>query len=378
MALTAEQTEKLNEAIDNLNRSVEINKEVLEVVKSVGNTGAVDLATHNTDKDAHSGGFNDLTATRSFTANVYATSTLSVRPDPTTINENTALGFTKIVYDSTDGVERTVMQMCGGYKGDNKTGTTALRFYTANEDMSNAFVDKELGTITFYSRSSTNSSYFNVANPQVALRAATNQAGDATLYVGLRDSASGTRQYYFNKDFFNCTTASDLGSSTFQWRDAYLQNSPIVSSDKRLKQDFSEVPEAVFIAWANVKFQQYRFKDAVAAKGDLARKHVGLVAQEIVEAFQAQGLDACDYGIVCHESWEDQYQDVEVSHTPAVTDANGKVVTPEKTEYEHRLVKPAGDVWTVRYEEALALEAAYQRWKLAKIEQALTAKGITL
>ena len=128
-----------------------------------------------------------------------------------------------------------------------------------------------------------------------------------------------------------------------------------------------------------MNFQVYKFKEAVAKKGEAnARKHVGLVAQDIIEAFQAQGLDAFDYGIVCHDSWEDQYQQVEVSHTPAVLDEQGNVVTPENTVYENRKVKDAGDVYTVRYEEALALEAAYQRWKLGKIEAALAAKGITL
>ena len=175
------------------------------------------------------------------------------------------------------------------------------------------------------------------------------------------------------------TRTCDLGSSTYQWKDCYLTNSPIVSSDRRLKQNFESVPEAVFTAWGNVNFQVYKFKEAVAKKGEAnARKHIGLVAQDIIEAFQAQGLDAFDYGIVCHDSWEDQYERVEVSHTPEVLDEQGNVVTPENTVYENQLVKPAGDVYTVRYEEALALEAAYQRWKLGKIEQALTAKGITL
>lgn len=54
------------------------------------------------------------------------------------------------------------------------------------------------------------------------------------------------------------------------------------------------------------------------------------------------------------------------------------MLVPEKSHVEHRLIKTAGDVYTVRYEEALALEAAYQRWRLKKIEEALAAKGITL
>ena len=53
-------------------------------------------------------------------------------------------------------------------------------------------------------------------------------------------------------------------------------------------------------------------------------------------------------------------------------------VTFSNSHTEKRFVKAAGDVWTVRYEEALALETAYQRWRLAKIEAVLAEKGITL
>ena len=61
MALTADQAELLQTTIENLNRSVEINNQVLELIKSVGNTGAVDIATHNSDKSAHPA-FNNVLA----------------------------------------------------------------------------------------------------------------------------------------------------------------------------------------------------------------------------------------------------------------------------------------------------------------------------
>ena len=42
-----------------------------------------------------------------------------------------------------------------------------------------------------------------------------------------------------------------------------------------------------------MNFQVYKFKEAVAKKGEAnARKHVGLVAQDIIEAFEAKGLNA--------------------------------------------------------------------------------------
>ena len=196
--------------------------------------------------------------------------------------------------------------------------------------------------------------------------------------VGMKNT-DATVSYYLRDNRFTCSGNADLGRSSLQWKDCYLQNSPIVSSDRRLKQNFETVPEAVFKAWANVNFQVYKLKEAVAKKGEAAaRKHVGLVAQDIIEAFEAQGLNAFEYGVVCHEEWLDIYDVDTIVDAEAVLDEKGNVVTPEKSHTEKRFVKAAGDVYTVRYEEALALEAAYQRWKLSKIEQALAAKGITL
>ena len=87
-------------------------------------------------------------------------------------------------------------------------------------------------------------------------------------------------------------------------------------------------------------------------------------------AFEAEGLDASRYGLFCHDAWEDEYEDVEVIDEPEVVAEDG-AVTPAKTHIEHRLVTPAGDRYGIRYEEALALECAYQRWRLAQIEARL-------
>ena len=49
--------------------------------------------------------------------------------------------------------------------------------------------------------------------------------------------------------------------------------------------------------------KKYRFKDAVAEKGDEARIHVGVIAQEVAAAFEAEGLDASRYGMFCSDTW---------------------------------------------------------------------------
>lgn len=374
MALTKDQSASLQTAIDNLNKSVEVNQEVLEIIKSVGNSGAVDIATHNNNADAHASGLNNLLLRKTFilsktgTATSYRHSLWTFIPKP---------------IDSVDGVNGIHLEMWGTYASSTAQNNQNLRiqFYQKNPDFSNTLGASVLGAIQarFYYEDEGGIGHNDL---RCSMNLTTQSSEKSAIYFALNNAknVSDCSYWLYGEMFYtNKSGGTDLGSSTYQWKNCYLTNSPIVSSDRRLKQNFESVSEAVFKAWGNVNFQVYKFKEAVTKKGETnARKHIGLVAQDIIEAFQAQGLDAFDYGIVCHDSWEDQYQQVEVSHTPAVLDEQGNVVTSENTVYENRKVKDAGDVYTVRYEEALALEAAYQRWKLQKIESALANKGIVI
>lgn len=359
MALNASQSASLQTAIDNLNKSVAVNEEVLNIVKSVGNTGAVDISLHDNNADAHPE-FNNVFAK----ANLFIGSK-TFSPDGSVIGSVRC----QIQNDGTNGAG--VLETYG-YTNGNSNFCGTVRFNYVHP----ASQTGSLSAGQIYARKYNSST--EGYDTTHSLVFAINNLGKRSAYIGIVDT-DVTQQFNFNTAQFYAISTPDLGSSTNQWKDCYLQNSPIVSSDRRLKQNFETVPETVFKAWASVNFQVYKFKEAVAKKGEAsARKHVGLVAQDIIEAFEAQGLNAFDYGIVCHDEWEDQYVDEQVIDAEAVYDKDGKIVTPEKSHTEKRFVKAAGDVYTVRYEEALALEAAYQRWKLGKIEQALAAKGITL
>ena len=124
-------------------------------------------------------------------------------------------------------------------------------------------------------------------------------------------------------------------------------------------------------AWGKVNFKVFQFKDAIEKKGADARLHVGVIAQQVIEAFKSEGLDATRYGLLCYDKWEDEYEDVTVVDQPEVTDEDGNITTPEVSHVEKRLVTAAGDRYGIRYEEVLALECAYQRWRLAQIEARL-------
>ena len=160
-----------------------------------------------------------------------------------------------------------------------------------------------------------------------------------------------------------------LGHGSLRWSEVFSSTPAITTSDCRAKSGATDPDEALMRAWGKVNFRVFQFKDAVEKKGADARLHVGVIAQQVIDAFASEGLDATRYGLLCYDKWEDEYEDVEVIDVPEVADEEGRIITPQKTHIEHRLVTPAGDRYGIRYEEALALEAAYLRWELQKIKQ---------
>lgn len=168
--------------------------------------------------------------------------------------------------------------------------------------------------------------------------------------------------------------ARKCGISSNRWSEIFAVTGAVNTSDEREKTSIVDPDESLMRAWSKVNFKVFQFKDAVEKKGSDARLHCGVIAQQVIEAFASEGLDATRYGLLCYDKWEDEYEDVEVVDEPEIVAEDG-TVTPAKTHIEHRLVTPAGDRYGIRYEEALALEAAYQRWKLQKIEATLVTMG---
>ena len=146
-----------------------------------------------------------------------------------------------------------------------------------------------------------------------------------------------------------------------------------------MKQDISDIPDAVFKAWEKVRFQQFKFKDAVEKKGDKARLHCGLIAQRVIEAFAGEGLDAKAYGLLCYDEWaaeEAVIEHIKVVDREETYNEDGSIKEPEEFHYEENVLSPAreaGSCYSIRYEEALALECAYQRRRADRIEARLAA-----
>ncbi len=188
-----------------------------------------------------------------------------------------------------------------------------------------------------------------------------------------------------------------LGAASRLWSQLYAVTTTVSTSDERTKTALEAIPDAVLDAWGEVGFGQFRFLDAVTAKGDAARLHTGVIAQRVIEAFAAHSLDAADYGLLCHDTWEAEPETVRVDRVlvkhavyeqvllrEAVLDEEGReiraavyidgeVIEPEEYEDVTTVTPgaPGGDRYGIRYEEALCFEAAYQRRRAARAEARL-------
>lgn len=191
------------------------------------------------------------------------------------------------------------------------------------------------------------------------------------------DSVTATRVYPTAYLYPTVDNTVSVGTSAARFSLVFAATGAINTSDEREKTSIADPDESLMRAWGKVNFRVFQFKDAVEKKGADARLHVGVIAQQVINAFASEGLDATRYGLLCYDKWDDEYEDVKVIDVPEIVAEDG-TVTPAQTHVEHRLVTPAGDRYGIRYEEALALEAAYQRWRMDKLEAALIEKGVKL
>ena len=130
-----------------------------------------------------------------------------------------------------------------------------------------------------------------------------------------------------------------LGDASYKWSEVFASNGTINTSDARQKQqvrDLSEAERNVAVRCKSL-IKAFKWNDAVDSKGDGARIHFGVMAQDVRDAFTAEGLDADKYGLFCYDEWE---------HSPAVVDTEtGQVLRPELQ---------AGNAFGIRYDELLA------------------------
>ena len=131
----------------------------------------------------------------------------------------------------------------------------------------------------------------------------------SSVYTGLGGTATTPYYWSYNLAFYpSVDNSRDLGTVGNRFDDVYATNGTIQTSDRNEKQDIevlSEAEQRVAVACKGL-LRKFRWKDAVAEKGDEARTHFGIIAQDLQAAFAAEGLDAGDYAMFISSTWTDE------------------------------------------------------------------------
>ena len=189
--------------------------------------------------------------------------------------------------------------------------------------------------------------------------------------------------------------SKDLGDASARFDDVFATNTSIQTSDENEKQDIASLTSEEIIAATAISklFKTYKWKDAVIKKGDNARTHTGVVAQQVQTAMSDAGLDASKYAFWCSDTW--WTKDVEVAAVEAVEakdavyDDDGNLVSEavegveaqdaytRTDHYDTKDEAPEGATertrMGVRYPELLAFIGAATEQRLTSIEARLDA-----
>ena len=233
----------------------------------------------------------------------------------------------RAVYSNT--LTDTVADINRKYKADGVSATTA------NDVIySEVFQGISVGGATFNGAGTyvIQSSNFSGGSATFTLGLyAANQAG-GTSDVGLNSSGAG------NFAPLTSDNALTLGTAAHRFSVVFAGTGTINTSDAREKQDIEDLSEAELRVAKKLKslIKKFRFKDAVAEKGDAARIHVGIIAQDVKEAFESENLDGMKYGILCYDEWD---------ATEEIKDEKGTILISGRK---------SGNRYGVRYDELLA------------------------
>jgi hypothetical protein len=102
--------------------------------------------------------------------------------------------------------------------------------------------------------------------------------------------------------------AIDVGYASGRFDDIYATNGTIQTSDQNEKQQIASLTDAEMTAAKAISklFKTFKWNDSVAEKGDAARTHAGVIAQEVEQAMSDAGLNAGDYAFFISSDWTDE------------------------------------------------------------------------
>ena len=167
----------------------------------------------------------------------------------------------------------------------------------------------------------------------------------------------------------------NLGLGAHRFNDIYATNTSIQTSDQNEKQQIASLTDAEMNVAKRLSalFKTFKWNSAVEEKGDNARTHSGIIAQDMQQAFTDEGLDAGNYAMFISSTWWEK--EISVDAVEEETDEEGNVITEGQDAYTYMDSKyEATEGYTektrlgVRYPELFAFINAYNDQRFEALE----------
>ena len=163
--------------------------------------------------------------------------------------------------------------------------------------------------------------------------------------------------------------AVDLGASSYRLDDLYATNGTIQTSDETEKQSIQSLTSTEIAVAKRLSklFKTFKFNSSVEEKGDNARTHTGIIAQNVKQAFTDEGLDVSNYSLFISTTWWEKER--------TITGNDGRQIQ-EKETWETEEEAPEGAVQKtrlgIRYPELLCFISSAFEQRLTNIETRVT------
>jgi len=209
---------------------------------------------------------------------------------------------------------------------------------------------------------------------------------DPDPYLNARNSQlqfriNGTRIVEIDPNSFYPSTdnVTDLGYLSNRYDNIYATNGTIQTSDQNEKQSIQSLTTAEMNVAKRLSplIKTFKWNSSVEEKGDNARTHTGIIAQDVQQAFTDEGLDAGNYALFCSDTWWEK--EISVDAVAEEVDENGNVITEAKDAYTYIDTKEeATNGYTektrlgVRYPELLSFIQAYNDQRFTELEARIT------
>jgi hypothetical protein len=270
---------------------------------NAGRDAAIDLGTSG-------GRFKDLHLSGVMAAGDGSVTAPSVRGTDT----NTGLFFPSggVTAITRNGVEGCRLDASGNFLVGKSSTSFGTDGFQANAD-GQIWATNASASVTAFNRRTTDGSISVYYKDSISVGSIGATGGDLFIGTGdvglwFQDGGNAIRPFRVDTGV-GLDNSISLGVATSgRFDDAFITNGVTTGSDGNDKQDIetlSDAEQRVAVACKGL-LRKWRWKDAVEAKGDDARIHFGIIAQDLQSAFEAEGLDAGRYAMFMSDTWTDE------------------------------------------------------------------------